>query len=190
MRLTAHCRGLVDAAFKEERKRIAARRDDELKRAEENYRKAFAAAEAQRDEKLRKINEVYAKRMVEVQTTQQRDMREAIDAARSPSGRAARPGRDQSAQARREVQGAQGAVGDELRNGLARDGRPLARRDEGRGRRARCDQPRGRRLLPGLERRRLGRTRRCRGSFPRWFASGRSRSSSPPCRAGSRPTPA
>ena len=47
MRLTAHCRGLVDAAFKEERKRIAARRDDDLKRAEENYRKAFAAAEAQ-----------------------------------------------------------------------------------------------------------------------------------------------
>ncbi len=77
--LTAHCRGLVDAAFKEERKRIAARRDDELKRAEENYRKAFAAAEAQRDEKLRKINEVYAERMVEVQTTQQRDMREAIE---------------------------------------------------------------------------------------------------------------
>ena len=60
MRLTAHCRGLVDAALKEERKRIAVRRDDELKRVEENYRKAFAAAEAARDEKLRKINEVYA----------------------------------------------------------------------------------------------------------------------------------
>ncbi len=76
--LTAHCRVLVDAAFKEERKRVAARRDDELKRAEEKYRKAFAAAEAQRDEKLRKINEVYAARMVEIQTSQQRDLREAI----------------------------------------------------------------------------------------------------------------
>ena len=32
--LTAHCRGLVDAAFKEERKRIAISRDDELKRVE------------------------------------------------------------------------------------------------------------------------------------------------------------
>ena len=33
--LTAHCRGLVDAAFKEERKKIAVRRDEELKRVEE-----------------------------------------------------------------------------------------------------------------------------------------------------------
>ena len=40
--LTAHCRGLVDAAFKEERKKIAARRDEELKRVDENYKKAFA----------------------------------------------------------------------------------------------------------------------------------------------------
>ena len=77
--LTVHCRGLVDTALKEERKQIAIRRDDELRHCEENYRKAFAFAEAQRDEKLRKINEVYAQRMVEVQTTQQRDMREAIE---------------------------------------------------------------------------------------------------------------
>ena len=77
--LTAHCRGLVDAAFKEERKKIAARREDELKRVDDNYRKAFVVAEATRDEKLRKINEVYANRMVEVQTTQQRDMRDAIE---------------------------------------------------------------------------------------------------------------
>ena len=78
MRSTAYCRGLVDAAFKEERKRIAIRREDELKQAEDKYRKAFASAEAQRDERLRKINEVYAERMVEVQTAQQRDMREAL----------------------------------------------------------------------------------------------------------------
>ena len=58
---------------------MTARRDEELKRAEQNYRKAFVAAEAHRDERLRKINEVYAERMVEVQTTQQRDMRDALD---------------------------------------------------------------------------------------------------------------
>ena len=58
--LTAYCRVKVAAEFKEERKKIAARRDEDLKRAEDNYRKAFAAAESRRDEKLRKINEVYA----------------------------------------------------------------------------------------------------------------------------------
>jgi len=77
--LTAHCRGLVDAHLKEERKRVTLRRDDELRRADDSFRWAFAAAESLRDEKLRKINEVYAERMVEVQTTQQRDLRGAID---------------------------------------------------------------------------------------------------------------
>ncbi len=77
--LTAFCRVQVAAQLKEERKRIVARRDDDLKRVEETYRRAFASAETQRDERLRKINEVYAQRNVEVQTTQQRDLREAID---------------------------------------------------------------------------------------------------------------
>ena len=77
--LTAFCRVQIAAQLKEERKRIAARRDEDLKRVEENYRRAFAMAETQRDERLRKINEVYAQRNVEVQTTQQRDLRDAID---------------------------------------------------------------------------------------------------------------
>jgi DNA segregation ATPase FtsK/SpoIIIE-like protein len=77
--LAAHCRKLVDARFKEERRRITARRDQELKEAEENFQRGFVAAEAKRDEKLRKINEVYAERMVEVQTTQQRELRDAIE---------------------------------------------------------------------------------------------------------------
>ena len=77
--LTAHARALLDDRVKEARKRVATQRDEELKRAEENFRKAFVAAESQRDERLRKINEVYATRMVEVQTAQQRDMRSAID---------------------------------------------------------------------------------------------------------------
>ena len=39
------CRVKVAAEFKEERKKIAARREEDLKRAEDSYRKAFAAAE-------------------------------------------------------------------------------------------------------------------------------------------------
>ena len=78
--LTAYCRVKVAAELKEERKRIAARREEDLKQVEINFRKAFAAAEARRDEKLRKINEVYAEQMVEVQTTRERNMRKAFDA--------------------------------------------------------------------------------------------------------------
>ena len=78
--LTAFCRVKVAAEFKEERKKIVARREEDLKRAEDNYRKAFAAAESARDEKLRMINEKYANRMVEVQTTRERELRSAIDA--------------------------------------------------------------------------------------------------------------
>jgi hypothetical protein len=78
--LTAYCRQVIDGQLKEERRRVAVRREDELKRADEKYRGAFLAAESHRDERLRKINESYAERMVEVQTTQQRDLRGAIDA--------------------------------------------------------------------------------------------------------------
>ncbi len=77
--LTAHVRSLLEGRVKEARKRVATQRDEELKRAEEDFRKAFVTAESQRDERLRKINEVYATRIVEVQTGQQRDMRSAID---------------------------------------------------------------------------------------------------------------
>ncbi len=77
--LTAHCRVKIAAEFKEERKKIVVRREEDLKRAEDGYRKAFAAAENARDEKLRKINEVYAGKVVEVQTTREREMRNAVD---------------------------------------------------------------------------------------------------------------
>jgi hypothetical protein len=76
--LAAHCRGLVDAQLKDDKKRIVSRREDELRLAEANFQKTFAAAEALRDEKLRQINEVYAERIVEVKTTQERELREAI----------------------------------------------------------------------------------------------------------------
>ena len=78
--LTAFCRVKINNELREERKKIALRREEDLKRAEDNYRKAFAAAEGARDEKLRMINEKYANRMVEVQTTRERELRSAIDA--------------------------------------------------------------------------------------------------------------
>jgi hypothetical protein len=78
--LTAYCRGTVDARLSADRQQLATRRDQDLKQAEANHAKAITTAEAQRDERLRKINEVYAARMVEIQTTQQRGLRDAIDA--------------------------------------------------------------------------------------------------------------
>ncbi len=77
--LTAYCRVKVASEFKEERKKIVVRRDEDLKRAEDNYRKAFAAAESRRDENLRKINEVYADKVLEGQTVREREMRDAVD---------------------------------------------------------------------------------------------------------------
>ena len=77
--LTAFCRVKAAAEFKEERKKIAGRRDEDLRNVELAFRKAFAAAENHRDEKLRKINEDYAQQMVQVSTTRERSMREALD---------------------------------------------------------------------------------------------------------------
>ena len=99
--LMAHCRVKITAEFKEERKKIAARREEDLKRAEDSYRKAFAAAENARDEKLRKINEVYASKVVEVQTTREREMRQRRRHPRLPDGRAQGYGLFRLPQARR-----------------------------------------------------------------------------------------
>ncbi len=77
--LAAYSRGLVNDRLKQARQVLSVRREEDLKKVEANYAKAFRAAEAQRDERLRKINEVYASRMVEVQTAQQRNLRDAID---------------------------------------------------------------------------------------------------------------
>ena len=77
--LTAHARALLDARVKDARKRVAVQRDDELKHAEETFRRAFVAAEAQLAMRRARNQQVYATRMVEVQTAQQREMRTAID---------------------------------------------------------------------------------------------------------------
>src|SRR5262249_23267361 len=78
--LTAYCRSTVEERLSADRQRLATRRDEDLKRAETNHAKAIAAAEAHRDERLRQINEIYATKMVEIQTAQQRGLRDAIDA--------------------------------------------------------------------------------------------------------------
>jgi hypothetical protein len=78
--LASHCRAIVDGRLNEARKALTARREDDLKRADVNHSRTIAAGEAQRDDRLRKINEVYAARMTEVQTTQQRELRDAIEA--------------------------------------------------------------------------------------------------------------
>ncbi len=77
--LTAYARGIVDDRLKEARQQLSSRREEELKRNEANHARLLKAAEAQRDERLRKINEIYAARMVDVQTIQQRDLRDAIE---------------------------------------------------------------------------------------------------------------
>jgi hypothetical protein len=78
--LATHCRAGVDAQLHEARRVIAARRDADHKRADANHSRAIVEGETRRDERLRKINEVFAARTTEVQTTQQRDLRDAIDA--------------------------------------------------------------------------------------------------------------
>ena len=159
--LTAYCRGQVDAEFKEERKRIAARRDEDLKtrRGRPTARRS-PPPRARRDEKLRKINEVYAERMVEVQTTQQARPARRHRRPRPPHGRASRPGprpaspsstrstRRYKERIRTDYETAWSALADRWREGMKPGG--------GRARRG---QPRGRRLLPRLERPRLGRSR-------------------------------
>ena len=79
----------------------------------------------------------------------------AIDAHERRDGRAQGDGRVRLPQARREVQGIQGTDPLRTRVGVECAGRALARRLEPGGRRAGRDQPRSRRLLPRLERRRL-----------------------------------
>ncbi len=78
--LAAFCRGNVDARLNAARKTVTLQRDEALKQAEVNHTRAIRSGEAQRDERLRKINEVYALRITEVQTAQQRELRDAIDA--------------------------------------------------------------------------------------------------------------
>ena len=77
--LAAYGRAQADARLKERRAKVADRRDLETQQIKQKHASAMSAAEKLRDERLRGINEVYAQRMVEIQTKQQVEIREAID---------------------------------------------------------------------------------------------------------------
>ncbi|MDB5353035.1 MAG: eccC5 [Planctomycetota bacterium] len=78
--LTLFCRSQADDRLKQTNQKETVRRDEELKRVKEVHARTIAAGEAARDEKIRKISEGFSVRMVEIQTNQQREMRDAIDA--------------------------------------------------------------------------------------------------------------
>ena len=151
--LTAHCRVKVAAEFKEERKRIAARRDEDLKRVEDNYRKAFAAAEspprrkaAQDQRGLRRANgrgpddpRARHARAPSTPTTAAWPSCEAMSETGYPK-------LDEKYKAFKE------RIRSEHETAWNALAEPLARRHEPGRRRARRGQPRGRRLLPRLER--------------------------------------
>ena len=80
--LTAYCRAQAEARYAEERKRLATRHEEDMKRAKESHVQAIDIGETKRDERIRQINEIYAQRMVDVQTTQAREMSEAVESHR------------------------------------------------------------------------------------------------------------
>ena len=76
----AFCRSQVEERYKAQRAKVAQRRDEALQQAKQKQAKTVAEGEEQRDDRLRKINQVYAQKMVEIQTKQQVDRREAVEA--------------------------------------------------------------------------------------------------------------
>ena len=80
--LTAYCRAQAEARSAEERKRLATRHEEDMKRAKESHVRAIDIGETKRDERIRQINEIYAQRMVDVQTAQAREMSEAVESHR------------------------------------------------------------------------------------------------------------
>jgi DNA segregation ATPase FtsK/SpoIIIE, S-DNA-T family len=77
--LAAHCMALADERLKEQRFTVTQRRDDAVQKAKEKHTKTITAGESLRDEQLRRINEIYGQQMVDIQTKQQVDLREAIE---------------------------------------------------------------------------------------------------------------
>ncbi len=80
--LTAYCRAQAETRYAEERKRLATRHEEDMKRAKESHVQAIDIGETKRDERIRQINEIYAQRMVDVQTAQAREMSEAVESHR------------------------------------------------------------------------------------------------------------
>ena len=84
--LAAHCRALASDRDKAQRARSAATREDDLLKAKNSHAKAVGSGESQRDERLRQINERYAKTIVDVQTRQHTELREAVGAYETRKG--------------------------------------------------------------------------------------------------------
>ncbi|HMF35776.1 MAG TPA: FtsK/SpoIIIE domain-containing protein, partial [Isosphaeraceae bacterium] len=80
--LTAYCRAQAEARYAEERKRLAARHEEDVKLAKESHVRAIDNGETKRDERIRQINEIYAQRMVDIQTTQASEMSAAVESHR------------------------------------------------------------------------------------------------------------
>jgi energy-coupling factor transporter ATP-binding protein EcfA2 len=78
--LAAHARKQTEERLKERRAKSVQMRDDDLQKAKQKNAKIIKAGEEARDDRLRRINDVYAQRMVEIQTKQQVDLRDAIHA--------------------------------------------------------------------------------------------------------------
>src|SRR5208337_2746929 len=80
--LTAYCRAQAEARYAEERKRLAARHEEDVKLAKESHVRAIDSGETKRDERIRQINEIYAQRMVDIQTTRASAMSAAVESHR------------------------------------------------------------------------------------------------------------
>ncbi|MHC5544637.1 WXG100 family type VII secretion target, partial [Singulisphaera rosea] len=77
--LISHLRTTADERLRTQRTKNNKQKNQDLQTANQNHQTAITNGENNRDEQLRKINEVYAQKLVEIQTTQQRDIRTAID---------------------------------------------------------------------------------------------------------------
>ncbi len=77
--LAAHSLAAAQTRLKEERARVAQRRDDDLQKAKQKQAKTVADGEEQRDDRLRKINQVYAQKTDEIKVKSQAATREAVE---------------------------------------------------------------------------------------------------------------
>ena len=136
--LAAHCLAAAETRLKEQRTGVAKRRDDEHSQARSKYAKTISTAgNLCRDEKLRQINETYARRMVDIQTKQQVDLREAIEAHNTRKAEVREQAESGPRKPHGEIRVSQGKDSRPAQNVVGGDGDLLARRDRPRHRHAR-----------------------------------------------------
>ena len=127
--------------------------------------------------------------MTEVQTTQQRELRDAIDAHDRLMAELKVQAEAKAIKLDEKYQALKEQIRTRHEAAWQAMAESLARGDAARRRGARRDRARGRRLRPALGRPGLGDRGRSRASSRPWSASARSRSTSRDLPAGSRPTP-